>query len=177
MRTVSQTVYKYHELSDSAKATARDWYRSTDCYHWGSENMDSLEAFCTEFRLRLRDYSVGGPWCRGNHVRVEVIDSDVAELSGVRAWKWLTNNHDMPKLLAGNCPWTGYCFDEVLCDELREFMAKPDGRTLGELFQDCAERWLKEFVDDIDYAHSDEAVEESIVINEYEFTESGDFYV
>lgn len=34
MRTVEQTLYKFDELSDKAKETARDWFRSCDDMHW-----------------------------------------------------------------------------------------------------------------------------------------------
>ena len=95
------------------------------------------------------------------------------ELSGVRAWKWLQNNGWFDLAENSDCPLTGYCGDECLFDAIREFKAKPDSRTLAELFQDCADGWHKGYSDDIEYQNSDEYIREQIEVNQYEFYNDG----
>jgi hypothetical protein len=68
-------------------------------------------------------------------------------------------------------------FDEVLLDSFRKFMKNPTaGTTYAELVQDAIDAFCKAYADDVDYNYSDEAVDESIEANEYEFTEDGDHY-
>lgn len=179
--TVSTEVFKYEELSDRAKEAARNWYRSCgDCYHWGDDNLSSLEAFADWFGLNIRDYSLGGSDNRDNHVKWELkYDDNWQDIKNVRLWKYLMNNPHMMPDLSGNCPFTGYCMDESLLDPIRTFMQRPESRTdvtWKDLLERCIDSFVKAYRDDVDYTYSDEAVEESIIANEYEFTESGNHY-
>ena len=61
MKTITVTVYTFDELSDTAKARACEWWRQTDtdAGAWNDESKNSIEVFCDEFRVTLRDWSVG----------------------------------------------------------------------------------------------------------------------
>jgi hypothetical protein len=74
------------------------------------------------------------------------------------------------------CPFTGYCFDEVLLDPIRAFLKKPDSRSYLDLMNDCVANWAKAYQDELEYNDSDEAVDEMLDVNCYEFTECGDPY-
>lgn len=59
MRTEEINIYKYEELSDSAKEKAREWFLSGSEYPWVDETRESLEKFCKTFDITLKDWSYG----------------------------------------------------------------------------------------------------------------------
>lgn len=174
MRVKTIQILTYSELSDTAKETARNWYRQCgDCYYSGDENVESLKRWAAWFHVKISNYSLGGSDNRSQGVQYDVIIDDNAEnLSGVRLWKWLNNQFMLPKL-DGNCPFTGYCFDENLLNPIREFMKRPGGQSYADLMWECVESFVSAYAADVDYSYSDEAVEENILGNEYEFDEYG----
>ncbi len=178
MREEVIKVYKFNELDDQAKQKAREWYRQGFEYHWARENMDSLKAFADWFQLRIRDYSLGGSDNRSQGVKYELrCDDNLLGMSGARLWRYFQNNPHMLPDLSGDCPFTGYCFDETLLDPFRQFMKRPAvGTTYEDLVKDAIDAFCKTYADDVDYNYSDEAVDESIEANEYEFTEDGEPY-
>jgi len=166
-----------------------DWMRDNvhDLYFWGDENRDSLNAFCAHFGLVSLDWEVG--FCRPSYASAKTADADIANLAGVRLWKYLQNSgllrhysqynrfrNERVELLAGDCPFTGYYMDESLLDPVREFMARPDSRTFQDLMDDCLGSWVSAFVADWEYAYSDDGLREVAECNEMEFTENGSAY-
>lgn len=184
MRTEQVKIYKFDELDDSAKERARAWYRGCgDVYSWGDESVESLKKFAEWFGIRIRDYSLGGSDNRSQGVKFDLnVDDWLADeydethgMRGVRLWKYLNNQFMLPDL-SGNCPFTGYCMDEVLLDAVREFMERPHDVNYTELMTECIDRFVKEYAAEVDYEYSDEAVDENILANEYEFTEDGEHW-
>lgn len=175
MRTKQVNVYQFSELSDAAKERARSWFRSCcNDYGWGHENLDSLMAFADWFRINVRTWSLGGSDNRSQGVEFSVaVDDAIGQLRGVRLWKWLNNQLSLPDL-SGNCPFTGYCFDEVLLDGVREFLKRPWNCNYHELMQHCIDAFCKAYAEDVDYAYSDEVVDETLGVNGYEFLENGE---
>jgi hypothetical protein len=172
-KTVEVDVYKFEELSDRAKEKAREWYRSGFDYYWGDDNISSLKEWADWFNVKIKNYSLGGSDNRSQGVDFDLyIDSNVDQLRGVRLWKWMNNQTVLPDL-TGNCPFTGFCFDENLLDKVRDFMKRPWDTDYRELMQDCIDEFCKAYADDVDYQYSDEAVDESMEANEYEFDEDG----
>jgi hypothetical protein len=172
-RNVNTTIYKFSELDERAKERARDWYRQGIDYDWGSDNVASLKGWADWFYVKIKNYSLGGSDNRSQDVDFELnIDSNIEELRGVRLWKWMQNQMVLPDL-TGNCPFTGYCFDENLLDKIREFINHPWDTDYRELMQDCIDEFCKAYADDVDYQYSDEAVDESMEANDYEFDEDG----
>jgi hypothetical protein len=154
MRTIEKTIYKFEELDECAKSRAREWYRSGIDYPWWDEVQSSLREFCDEFGISVLDYSIGG---RGAFIRT---DANNSHFRGRKLSQF--DREAMP---------TGFCFD---CS-LRYTFAdewKKSGDAL-ESFKSALESFLHEVENDIEYQYSDEAVEESIEANEYEFDENG----
>lgn len=176
-KTVQVEIFKFNELGDEAKEKAREWWRNfPDLYGWGAENVDSLKAFAEYFGLSKLDWSVG-PFCGNDYATAKVHD-ELAEIKGVRLFKYLHNNYPLDTLLSGNCPFTGYCFDENLLDPIRKFMSRPSlATTFQELIDDCLHEWVKAFVADWEHAYSDESVDETLVANEYWFDERGKRFI
>lgn len=153
--TITRDIYSFEELSDDAKEKARDWYREGIDLAWSDESRESIQAFCAAFNVRLTDWEIG-PHC-AYHYRT---DATNANFRGLKLRD--VNRDNMP---------TGYCLD---CDLWMTFYDsfKKTGDAL-EAFRDALDAGFAAWQRDMEYQLSDEAVDESIQINGYEFTESG----
>lgn len=154
MRTIEKTIYKFDELDECAKSRAREWYRSGFEYPYWDGVRDSLNAFCEEFGIKVEDYSIGG---RGSFIRT---DADNSHFRGLKL-----SQFDRDAM------HSGICFDHALRYTFADEWKK-SGDAL-ESFKSALESFLHEVENDIEYQYSDEAVEESIEANGYEFDEGG----
>jgi hypothetical protein len=176
MKHVTIKVCTFDELSDDAKERARDWYRQGGCFHWRDEWWQSAREFSAIapvdiFRVDIACAHVDVSW----HA-----DENVRGLSGVRAWKWLQNNgwFELARRNAqGDCTLTGFCGDCPLFDPLVKYAETP-GQVPGleQVFYECAQSWVSEAQRDYDWCNSDEAIDDNIICNAYEFTEQGEFW-
>jgi hypothetical protein len=177
MRTEAIDVFTFDELSDTAKDRARDWYRQgASEWQWASEWWDSAVAFSAIAPMEIRSIY----WDRADPDMRWSGDDALRELSGVRAWKWLHNNgwfERAQKNVMGDCTLTGYCGDCSFFDPIEKYRRDPAGvPDLETLFRDCVYSWAFDARRDMEYAYSDEAVDETIRCNEYEFEATGDFW-
>lgn len=201
MRTVTKTttLYQFDELSSEAQEKAREWFRIGFEYGWGSEFRQSLDGFLSMAGITLRnwqydaytyDYTLSG-----SQFDDYVDEFDTRRLIAychTRFDKWLTrakryakdgrtwdksNTVHKSRIIreTHDCPFTGVCFDEDFLQPLREFLktGKFNG-TYQDLIRECLDSGFQSIVNDIEYQTSDEAVDESIRTNEYEFTEDGE---
>lgn len=156
MRTIEKTVFTFDELSDKAKEKAREWYRSTDDGCWNEEYKASINAFIDHFGVTLTDWNIG-PWSPIDYT-VAVYNSN---FRGVKLSQF--TGEEMP---------TGFCADCDLWGTFhREF--KRTGNAM-HAFEKAVHAGFKAWRDDWEYQLSDEAVDESIRANEYEFYENGE---
>jgi hypothetical protein len=149
------------------------------------EALDTLKGFCKHFDIILMDYCISGIEARNEKINLD-LSENIAELSGVRLWKYIENNFSSyinqytgkpGKLLAGECPFTGMCYDESILDPIRDFMRAPDRDTdFYRLADDCAQALLNAVHLDTEYDLSDEGLKETAEANEYQFTENGAIY-
>lgn len=155
MHTVEIQVFTFSELSDAAKQRARDWWRSCDPYPWSDENRDSIEKFCDRYGARLKDWTVG-PYAPIDY-RLEM---PPGMLRGVKLRD--INRDAMP---------TGYHLDCALYRTFHdEWKRTGDPRAAFDAAIHAAFHAWRE---DWEYSLSDEAVDESLEINEYIFTADG----
>ena len=150
--------------------------------HVIQDTIESLKGFSDHYNLDLH-YSISIFPDRGEYIKAKINDEDIASLTGPRLFKYLINNHSTignpfnfnkpHAVLAGNCPFTGVCYDETLLDNIRAFMKKPDSRTFQELINDCTDQLLTEIHNEGDYIYSDIGLLETCQANEYQFTENG----
>lgn len=171
MRTETRTLYRYSELSPEAQGRACEEARAAgwgeDC--WSAEWRQALEGACVALGWSVKGWSVGA--FSDADCRLEVPESGA--LVGVRAWKFLQNSGAFD-VIAGDCPFTGYCGDESFLAPLRKFQARPDPRlTLAELAEQCGDAWARDWRADMEHSLSDEAIGESLECNECEFDEHG----
>lgn len=201
MRTVTKTInyYQYDELSPAAQQKARDWYKQGDCYYWYDEFRESLDGFLRMAGITLRDWQYD-EWRYDYTLSDSGFDETIEEFDTRRLIaychnrfdKYLTcakrytkeggvwdtsrkvrNSHIVREMYS--YPFTGVCFDEDFLQPIREFTktGKFNG-TYSDLIRECLDSGFKSAVVDVNYRNSDEAVEESIRCNEYEFTEDGE---
>lgn len=155
MRIETIQIFKFNELTDTAKKRARDWWKEGADFAWSDESRQSIQAFCTEFGVHLKDWSVG-PYSPFHY-------STDAENRHFRNRKLREFKRDaMP---------TGYCLDcelwQTFCDE---FKRTGDAKSA---FDSALWAAFKAWRDDMEYQLSDECVDELLEINGYEFTEAG----
>lgn len=187
MRTIEIKAYTFDELSDDAKEKAFERFLNTDReYFWMDENKHSIEKGLEHFNCSMGNrWEID--WSSANQSYVPVVidlqySDEIAELSGVRLWKFINNGYmqyfckydkKYKPLLDGNCPFTGYCVDENFLDPIRNFMKKPTNTTFKELMEECVYECLKAIEADYDHQNSMEFFKEECEANEYEFNENG----
>jgi hypothetical protein len=160
MRVAEVLVCKYSELNDEAKQRARDWYLQGMEYPFHQENIDSIKAFCEHFGVTLKDWSIGG---RGEHLTTD------AENRHFRGFTM----EDAKKLAEmGYLPKSGMWLDCTMIQSFFEDFKRTGGDALYS-FKQALESALQAINRDIEYHYSDEAVEEMMEVNDYEFDEDG----
>lgn len=158
MRTATIDVFRFEELSESAKNRARDWFRSGFEYSWMDENLRSIRRFCDDFNVTLLDWSIGT----------------------MRAPSYTTNasNENFRGLklreFDRNYMPTGYCLDCSLWVTFYDTFKKTgDAKNAFDL---AVWQGFLDWQKDMEYQESDECIDENIISNEYEFTVDGKIY-
>ena len=155
MEIVEVCVYKFEELSDSAKDNARSWFRDGNDYPWWGDSLKSIRSFCNEFGVEIKDYSV-------SPCNYSFMDTDV-ENHHFRGRKLKDfDRHQTP---------TGYCLDCTLWETFHDTW-KETGDPL-RAFNEAINVAVRDIVKDMEYQNSDEAVDEMLIVNEYEFDVDG----
>jgi len=174
MRRIEVRLYTFEELSEPAKAAAREWYRAGFEYRWFSECHDTLNAFAERFRLRLGRVSLGDSCDVSWHF--DSASEDYYSLVGVRLWRYCQNNMLLDRLLVefDDLP---FCLDNDILNPLVEFMRRPNlAATWGDIMQQCIDSFCSAVAADVEFQQSDECIDESITANGYEFTCKGERY-
>jgi len=156
VRTIETTIYTFDELLDKAKERAIEKQRYHMEYPWFDECIKSLNAFCDEFSVRVTECTLSDCY------RASIItDATPQRFRGVKLSS--IDREAMP---------TGFCFDSDLRYTFHdEFKRTGDAY---HAFETAIEAFLSAVRRDISWHYSDEAIQEHIEINEYEFTENGD---
>jgi len=156
MRTETINLYSFTELSEKAKETVLENYRSSGVdYVWMDEYKDSLSAFADYFGVKIKDYSIST--CSYSYIKCD------AENGNFRGKKLSSFDRDYIP--------TGFCAD---CDLWMSFYDsfKQSGDAKSA-FDDAIDSFVKAWVNDMEHQESDEYIIENIEANEYEFTENG----
>jgi hypothetical protein len=162
MRTIEETLYQFDELEESAKETARNWWREIADYPFHDENLKSIKAFCGHFGVTLKDWSIYG---RGEHLTTNAENCHFRGITLADA-KQLVEKGYFPK--------SGLWLDGVMISGFFEDFKRTGDSLSAFLYAlECA---LRAITDDIDHQFSDEAIDEMLIINGYEFTEDGKRY-
>ena len=155
MQTVEIQIYTFEELSDKAKDKARDWFKSGMEYPWYSESIDSIRGFVGYFGAELKDWSIGSG-CGHDFIKTNASNE---HFRGKKLSEFSLGCHD------------GWWLDGVIWDEFyKQFKRTGDAKYAFEQALECA---LSAIVRDIDYHYSDECVDDTLTLNEYQFTADG----
>ena len=179
MKTIKINIYKFDELSETAKEKALNDYRNDFDFFWTDEGFESIEKGLDYFDFSIHDYEIDYLDINRCFIKIDNNESqNIENIEYIRLYKYLVNNYldYKPELLKGNCPFTGYCVDESFLDPIRKFINKPYSINFRELMDECVYSALKDIVSDCEYQYSDEGIIETILANDYDFTEDGKLY-
>jgi len=196
MKTVEIGVYQFDELSESAKEKAREWYRSGGFdYPWHEYTIDE---FITENQSKFYDINAffSGFWSQGDGACFEY-----SNISQDYFWQIIEglNLPNWKKRIIEQCDFsakgkhTGHYYHENSIShyftlEARfnwsyknatDFVSEIESLVSDQIEQDAKElsrELYKTLEKEWEYLNSDESVDESILANEYEFTEDGNRY-
>ena len=191
MRAIRTKVYKFEELNNDAKAVAIEWYKKDDEVYLDFFNDDAKRqideaGFYDDVELQYSlSYSQGdGLSFSCNKVKESLLLSFFAEILG-------ENKEKTAKIVIENCSFenTGnkgshYCYAstndiEFICESYKsdiDAIVSQVESKLQRLYFDLCKDLEKQGYADIEYQRSDEAVTESIIVNDYEFTINGNIF-
>ncbi len=160
MRTIETKVYTFDELTDKAKEKARDWYRN-DGGDMAQMEWDYVKEDAERIKLGIIELDVRGV-NRGHFIgdAKETLDLIFTEHGAMcDTYKTAERYRDSLKAIK--------LYDEN-GDETGEYE-----NWAHEFLYDLLEDYRVMLDESIEYRYSDEAVDESIRANGYEFTEDG----
>lgn len=196
MRTVSKNVYQYNELSDSAKAKARDWFSQfvfSDSNDWehvieDAVTIGALIGITIAYdKVQFSGFSSQGDgasfigsyqYARGGVKAVSDYTGGDTKLVRIAQTLQDVQKKHFYRLVA-DCSVSGR-YSHSGCMDVTVRDSSDDYRDIGEA-EDIVTEALRSFADwiysmlnkEYDYQMSDEAVAENIEANEYEFNEDG----
>jgi hypothetical protein len=154
--------------------TIEDHPNPDKIYQWINENWhdlgdnvlqemsDSLRAFADNIGAKV-NWSISIVPDRGEFIRFGFGDCETPTLGGV-----------MLRLdLSGNCPSTGWCYEETILDAFRE-AAKDASATLESVLSDIEHNVLTALHNEGDYLYGDDGLYEMCECNGYEFNAEGE---
>lgn len=175
MKTIEIKLFKFNELNEKAQEKAVEKYRdNTFEYHFADEALNSLKKFAEHFGSRLKNWEIDFFNCSPSFATFSEIDemeeNELKELI-------LSMGEFNPETLKGlgDCKFTGVCFDENAADGARKAFFEGE-RDINEILQAGFDTWLTDVHTDAEYQISDEAIKETLTVNEYDFTEDGKMY-
>lgn len=190
MREELTKIYKFNELSDAAKEKAREWYRNGLEFDNPEHTINDAKKIAALFGLEIEDIYWSGFYSQGDGAcftgRYEY---KKGSLKAIKAE--CPNDTDLHKIverlqyeqaryffaITAKISHRGFyyhsgCMDIDLqhCQNKYQDVDKFD----TDLFRNFADWIYKRLENEWDYQNSNEAVDESIICNEYEFFSNGE---
>lgn len=183
MRTIETKVYQYSELSEEAKEKARKWYRDGALdYEWWDSSFDWFRATGKAIGFEIKDIFFSGFWSQGDGASFTgtysyrpgwrkalaetCTDKDVTEIAGTLTEIQRPHFYRLTASLSKSGHYSHSHTMQIAADDCEEQLLDA-----ARSFADWIYRQLEK---EYEYLLSDDVVAESIVANEYEFTEDGD---
>lgn len=180
-------------------------YRGGDDFYF-SEYKASLAAFADDIGININDWSYGLDGCtvdfdfgeleilntiKGARAYAWVVNNVKGLRPGPRVYAvsrevnshGFTRNERIVKRVSrvyradDCCNYTGVCCDEDLMKPFREFLLKPDGRSVEDLINEAIDSYCCALQADLEYHESDEFITEELINGDTpEFFENGAIY-
>ena len=200
MRVAEVPVYKFEELSDEAKETARNWWREDGLsYDWWDFTYCDFEEICQCIGIWLRDgtrgkqvyFEIGRPgeyvvfagsWSFKEH-SLEALDAYAPKDDELRsiaarldeAQRQNGNALSATVSIAHNGARGSSIDVDVSRDNDEDIVGDADSDVRRSM-EDLADWLMEALKNEEEYLLSDEAVDEVICANEYEFTACGEIF-
>jgi hypothetical protein len=188
----TKTLYRFDELSESAKEKARDWFRQDDLnYDWWDYVHDDAATIGALLGIRIDRIYFSGFWSQGDGACFEGgYQYRKGSIAAIKAYAPQdTELHGLAIRLqqlqrkafyglSASCEQRGF-YNHSGCMRVS---VEHDKRDATDSEEDDLTQMLRDFADwiysrlesEYEYLTSDEAVDENIRINEYEFDEDGE---
>ena len=187
------TVYQFSELSDSAKESARNWYRSVSDFEFYAETVIAdAKDIAHMFGLTIDNISYSGFCSQGDGACFEAsYKYKKGGLKDVKSFapmddtlhKIVKNFQEIQRKnfysLTASTKHHGRYFHAQSMDiyvdttKYNSNVSENDSDYLTACLQDFAHWIYKQLENEYEYSNSEEQVDESIEANEYEFDEKG----
>lgn len=193
MRVIEKTVHKYAELSDEAKERARNWYRDHALdYDWWDCTFEDVKQVAALMGIEIDQIYFSGFWSQGDGAcftgtyayrkgslkairEYAPLDETLHRIAADLAREQRRNFYQLQASVTHTGRYN-HEFSTTIAvghaeDSYRDIGGAEDRIT--ELLRDFM-RWIyRQLEAEYDYLTSDEAVEEGITANEYEFDANG----
>jgi len=197
MKTVEIGVFQFNELSEDAKEKARNWYRNGAFdYPWHEYTIDEFKEGQKEFEVEKVYFS--GFWSQGDGAMFEYsgISDEYKEalIDGLKLPNWKKRVLKKYADISCNGKHSGHYYHERSCSQsfnieadngaqyyqnienLIDSVSSDIEEAIEQNYISIAKDLYRTLEKEYDFLNSDEQVDESILANEYEFTEDGKRY-
>jgi len=175
MRTIEVKLYEFEELSNEAKENAIEENRTMNVEHdwWDCtyEGMKEIGIEINSFDIYHRNISITIE--DSEHTASETIKNfgegmEIAKISK----QFIADRDALIKKLGEGNDISGYSVKEEFIDEYDEEIECLEEQYRKEMAEEIL-TWLR---DECEFLQTDEAVAETFIANDYEFTEEGQIY-
>jgi hypothetical protein len=192
MKTAEITIYKFNELSESAKETARNWWKESMDIEF-EQITESIQLKLEELGLPTEDVQWRLSCCQGDGVAfygsLDVEEYLVKNKIKSKFRKLFDADKDLlidnVEIYSNNSHYNHYntmsiSYNEALYNgyenSSREQALEDFTDHLQEHIKDLSRDFEKAGYEDVESITSNECVDESLVANEYDFTEDGEVF-
>lgn len=171
MRLKHVEVFRFSELSETAKDRAKTDHAASLGFCWAGEYMDSINALAAHFDGRMHHWEID--WFNSSYssASFRMPEMDAKEIK--RRLDLLGSYNKRTGKGHGDCKLTGFCADECAIDGFRIAWRQGE-RDLEKLMQAAFDSWLKAAQADCEDQFSDEQFSENCDANNYEFYANGE---
>jgi len=175
MRTIEVKLYQFEELSNEAKENAIEKNRTTNVEHdwWDCtyESMKEVGVKINSFDIYYRNINITIE--DSEHTASKTIEYYGEGMEVVKISKrFIADGDALIKRLGEGNDIAGYSVKEEFIDEYDEEIEYLEEEYRKEMAEEIL-TWLR---DEYEYLQTDEAVSETLIANDYEFTEEGAIY-
>lgn len=165
MKTIETIVYTYDELSKEAKEKAREWWNNDDDYPFLSESMDNHATYLlTKNKIKADDIKV--------YYSLSFSQGDGAMIQMRGMWKSYTFK------VTHSGHYYHYNSKEIDLESTKTGNDASDKtyEEFNNLYVEICRQLAQYGYDEIEYLSSEEAVAETLMANDYQFTIDGTIF-